>query len=107
MAGAVFALELRLLEAAKVAKRRNFDYFTTTLSISPMKNAAKLNEIGERIRKEEGVSYLLSDFKKKNDIGVGWNFQDCLGFTGRITVAASSPNRRGSAEERNAKSENM
>ena len=58
--------EMRLREAAKEAKKGNFDYFTTTLSISPMKNAAKLNEIGEQIGKEEGVSYLLSDFKKKN-----------------------------------------
>ena len=58
--------ELRLLEAAREAKKGNFDYFTTTLSISPMKNAAKLNEIGERIGEEIGVPYLLSDFKKKN-----------------------------------------
>ena len=43
-----------------------FDYFTTTLSISPMKNAQKLNEIGQRVGEEYGVQYLLSDFKKKN-----------------------------------------
>ena len=43
-----------------------FDYFTTTLSISPMKNAQKLNEIGVRVGEEYGVKYLVSDFKKKN-----------------------------------------
>ena len=42
------------------------DYFTTTLSISPLKNADKLNEIGEKLSQEYGISYLCSDFKKKN-----------------------------------------
>lgn len=58
--------ELRLREAAEYAKARNFDYFTTTLSISPLKNADKLNEIGLSLGKEYGVKYLVSDFKKKN-----------------------------------------
>ena len=58
--------ELRLEEAAKVAVEGEFDYFTTTLSISPMKNAEKLNEIGTTLGKKYGVSYLQSDFKKKN-----------------------------------------
>lgn len=58
--------ELRLREAAEYAKSRNFDYFTTTLSISPLKNADKLNEIGLSLGKEYGVKYLVSDFKKKN-----------------------------------------
>lgn len=58
--------ELRLREAAKVAKKGEFDYFTTTLSISPMKNAEKLNEIGQKIGREYDISYLQSDFKKKN-----------------------------------------
>ena len=57
--------ELRLREAAELAKRLGMDYFTTTLSISPMKNAAKLNEIGGMLEQEYGVSYLYSDFKKK------------------------------------------
>lgn len=56
----------RLAEAAKLAKTQGFDYFTTTLSISPMKNAAKLNEIGSELASEYNVSYLFSDFKKKN-----------------------------------------
>ena len=58
--------ELRLREAAEVARKCGFDYFATTLSISPLKNAVKLNEIGMRLAKEYGVDYLLSDFKKKN-----------------------------------------
>lgn len=58
--------ELRLRDTAKQAKAGGFDYFTTTLSISPMKNAAWLNEIGQRLGQEYGVSYLYSDFKKKN-----------------------------------------
>lgn len=58
--------ELRLRESAWIAKSGGFDYFTTTLSISPMKNAARLNEIGLRLKEEYGVNYLISDFKKKN-----------------------------------------
>lgn len=58
--------ELRLRESVKLALEGGFDYFATTLSISPLKNAAKLNEIGMRLAKEYGVSYLPSDFKKKN-----------------------------------------
>ena len=58
--------ELRLREAAKIAKNAGFDYFTTTLSISPLKKAERLNEIGQRLSEEYEVEYLLSDFKKKN-----------------------------------------
>lgn len=58
--------ELRLRETAELAKAGEYDYFTTTLSISPLKNAAKLNEIGQRLAEEYGVEYLVSDFKKKN-----------------------------------------
>lgn len=58
--------ELRLREAAELASKLHKDYFTTTLSISPLKNAEKLNEIGERLAAEYGVAYLNSDFKKKN-----------------------------------------
>ncbi|MCR5585643.1 MAG: epoxyqueuosine reductase QueH [Lachnospiraceae bacterium] len=57
--------ELRLRETAKVAKEHGIDLVTTTLTISPMKNADMLNEIGERVCKEEGVKWLPSDFKKK------------------------------------------
>ncbi len=58
--------EMRLREAAFYGKEQGFDYFTTTLSISPMKNAKWLNEIGERMGEEYGISYLPSDFKKKD-----------------------------------------
>ena len=58
--------ELRLSETARQASAGGFDYFTTTLSISPVKNAQKLNEIGIRVGEEYGVKYLASDFKKKN-----------------------------------------
>ena len=58
--------EIRLREAAEYAKKLNCDYFTTTLSISPMKNAAKLNEIGGRLAEEYGIPYLYSDFKKRD-----------------------------------------
>ncbi len=57
---------LRLEYAAKKAKELGFDYFCTTLSISPLKNAEKLNTIGAEVGKEYGVEYLFSDFKKKN-----------------------------------------
>ena len=58
--------ELRLRDTAEYAAVHDFDFFTTTLSISPMKNAAWLNEIGEQLEKEYHVAYLYSDFKKKN-----------------------------------------
>ena len=56
---------MRMEEAAKLAREGNFDYFTTTLSISPLKNAAALNEIGAALGEEYGVRFLPSDFKKK------------------------------------------
>lgn len=59
--------EIRLRKAIKYAKENGFEYFTTTLSISPYKNAEKMNEIGERLAGEYGVvKWLPSDFKKKN-----------------------------------------
>ncbi len=56
---------LRLQEAALAGKEGNYDYFTTTLSISPLKNAQKLNEIGNQVGEERGIAYLPSDFKKR------------------------------------------
>lgn len=56
---------LRLEESARYAKEHDFDFFTTTLSISPLKNADKLNEIGAELADKYKVSYLFSDFKKK------------------------------------------
>ena len=57
--------EFRLREAARYAKAHNFDYFTTTLSVSPYKNATWINEIGGELKEEVGVKFLYSDFKKK------------------------------------------
>lgn len=58
--------ELRLRKTAELAKQGNYDYFATTLTISPLKNAKKLNEIGEELAEEYEISWLVSDFKKKN-----------------------------------------
>lgn len=58
--------ELRLAETARVAAEKGFDFFCTTLSVSPHKNAQWINEIGERLDKEYGVQWLYSDFKKQN-----------------------------------------
>lgn len=58
--------ELRLEKTAQYAKQHGFDYFCTTLSISPLKNAQKLNELGKKISARYGIDYLYSDFKKKN-----------------------------------------
>ncbi len=58
--------KLRLEETARLASELGFDYFTTTLSISPYKNALKLNEISAQLSKIYDVKNLPSDFKKKN-----------------------------------------
>ncbi len=57
---------LRLRKTAEQAKEAQADYFTTTLTISPLKNARKINEIGEKLSCEYGISFLPSDFKKKD-----------------------------------------
>lgn len=57
---------MRLEETAKKAAEGGYDYFTTTLTISPLKNAEKLNEIGEELAEIYGVKHLPSNFKKKN-----------------------------------------
>lgn len=72
--------ELRLREAAEYAKRLSMDYFTTTLSISPMKNAAKLNEIGAKLQEEYRIPYLFSDFKKKNGFKRSVELSDAYGM---------------------------
>ncbi len=58
--------DLRLRETAKRAKEGDYDYFGTTLTISPLKNAGKLNEIGMKLSEEYQIPWLPSDFKKKN-----------------------------------------
>ena len=57
---------LRLEESAQYAREHGFDFFTTTLSISPHKNADLIMQIGEELSENYGVYYLPSDFKKKN-----------------------------------------
>lgn len=57
---------LRLNYTAREAKAHGFEYFTTTLSVSPHKNAENVNRIGEAAGKAAGVKYLMADFKKKN-----------------------------------------
>lgn len=57
---------LRLSKTAQLAKTQGFDYFTTTLSISPFKNSRWLNEIGASLQQTYQISYLYADFKKKN-----------------------------------------
>ena len=56
---------LRLKYTAKLAKEKEFDYFCTTLTVSPYKNSEVINKIGESIGNEMGIKYLLSDFKKR------------------------------------------
>ena len=58
--------KLRMENSCKYAKENNYDFFTTTLSISPYKNSDWLNEIGEDLEKEYDIKYLYADFKKKN-----------------------------------------
>lgn len=58
--------KLRLEETAKIAKQNNFEYFSTTLSVSPYKNSQLLNEIGKFLSEEYNIKYLFSDFKKEN-----------------------------------------
>ena len=78
---------LRLSEAIKEAEKGGFDYVTTTLTISPMKNAQKLNEIGEELCRDTKVAWLPSDFKKTNGPP---NCQKNTECTGRITADVCS-----------------
>lgn len=58
--------KLRLEKSCIYAKKNNYDYFTTTLSISPYKNSDWINEIGENLSKKYNINYLYADFKKNN-----------------------------------------
>jgi epoxyqueuosine reductase len=57
---------LRMEKTAKMAKEYNYDYFCTTLSVSPYKNAEWINEIGEKLQNKYNINWLYSDFKKKD-----------------------------------------
>ena len=58
--------KLRLEKTANKAKELGYDYFATTLTVSPYKNSCLINEIGLAIGNDLGINYLVSDFKKKN-----------------------------------------
>ena len=58
--------EMRIKKTAEIAKENNYDYFCTTLSVSPFKNATLINQIGEKMEKEYTINWLYSDFKKKD-----------------------------------------
>ena len=56
---------LRLEKTAQIASKNQFDYFTTTLTVSPLKNSSKINDIGHILSEKYHIKYLYSDFKKK------------------------------------------
>ncbi|WP_300409416.1 epoxyqueuosine reductase QueH [Lagierella sp.] len=93
--------ELRLKEAAKFAVENKMDYFATTLSVSPYKNAQVINELGERIGEEYKVMHLPNDFKKKDgykksiELSKKWNIyrQDYCGCVFSKREAAERGNR--------------
>lgn len=58
--------DLRIAETARKAKEEGYDFFSTVLSISPMKNVNYINELGDKYSKEYGIPFLFADFKKKN-----------------------------------------
>lgn len=58
--------ELRMVKTAKLAKENNFDFFCTTLTVSPHKPSKIINEIGLKLEQEYNIKYLLSDFKKED-----------------------------------------
>lgn len=60
-----YCYEMRLKDTAKIANKYNFPYFTTTLSLSPHKNAKWINEIGKKLEKDINSTFLYSDFKKE------------------------------------------
>ena len=57
---------LRLEKTAQIAKENDFDYFCTTLTVSPYKNANKINEIGKKLEEKYHIKWLYSDFKKND-----------------------------------------
>ncbi len=72
--------KFRLIRAAEVAKELGYDYFATTLSISPHKNSQVLNKIGEEVAAKVGVAHLPSDFKKRNGFKRSVELSENLGL---------------------------
>lgn len=86
--------ELRLDRAARAAVSGDFDYFTTTLSISPLKNAQWLNDIGCRLAGQYGIPIWFRISRRKTAISVPWNYPRCTDFTVRITAAVFIPGQK-------------
>lgn len=96
--------DLRLRETAIRAKEGGYDYFATTLTISPLKNAVKLNEIGQALGTEYGVTWLPSDFKKKGGYQRSVQLSEEYGlyrqdFCGCAFSKAEAQKRREAAEK--------
>ncbi len=72
--------EIRLRKAFEFAKSNNFDIVTSTLSISPHKNAAKINSIGKKLNLEYGIKFLEADFKKKDGFKKSLELSKAHGF---------------------------
>lgn len=79
----------RLEKTAELAKERKYDYFTTTLSVSPHKNSQLLNELGKEIGEKYGVEYLFGDFKNVRVTNVLLYFQRSMIYTDRNTVVVN------------------
>ena len=75
---------MRMEEAARLAAEGGYDYFTTTLTISPLKNAQKINEIGEELAEIYDVKHLPSDLRRKTDINVLRNCQKNINYIVKI-----------------------
>ncbi len=91
--------KLRLEQTVKIAKEKGFDYFTTTLSISPHKNAQKLNTIGKTLSEKYNIPYLFSDFKKKNGYKRSCQLSEIFGiyrqdYCGCVYSKAEAQNRK-------------
>ena len=72
--------DLRLTSTAKVAREGGYDFFTTTLSVSPHKNATLINRLGEKLSREYGVEWLYSDFKKRGGYQRSVSLSNALGL---------------------------
>ena len=81
--------QIRLEKTAELAKERKYDYFTTTLSVSPHKNSQLLNELGKEIGEKYGVEYLFGDFKKREGYKRSIILQRSMIYTDRNTVVVN------------------
>lgn len=82
--------KLRLDKSAAFAKKHGFDYFTTTLSISPHKNADWLNEIGEELGEQYGITFCIVILRRKTDINIRSSFQRNIIYIDRTSAAVNS-----------------